>query len=321
MTINKNMTRKKFTSDLYFFARCPEHDTIKPYALRYQPDDDLPRTNFVAEKREIEVRDVRDWQDDLDFDRCGFKIMPFQTSMHHDEYTDAKKIKEVYLPELRDRVQSALGAAHVYVLDYAVRSRSAAFPYSEGPQREDVAYQPIHMAHIGKCRSAFILPVANLVCVDMTVDEATRLINYLYGKDATQVLKAPWHIVTVWQPLRGPVRDWPIGVCDASSVAHDDDTLASDIVFPDHYTENVQVHYSPKHKWYYVSEQQPHEALLFKTVYDKVLGCPHGSFPIKSDRKECAPRESIDTRILVSFAKLDPFPFARDDGFCSLNHL
>lgn len=31
-----------FDTALYFFSHCAEHETIKPYALQYQPNNDLP---------------------------------------------------------------------------------------------------------------------------------------------------------------------------------------------------------------------------------------------------------------------------------------
>ncbi|CAD6584202.1 MAG: hypothetical protein ASARMPRED_001627 [Alectoria sarmentosa] len=244
-----------FDTSLYFFARCYEHKTVKPYALRYQPDDDLPRTNFVAEKRRIKVHDIRQNQTKLTFEKCGFQILSFPSSMSHDDFLDSYKIQSVYLKEVREMLKKALDAPHAYILDYAVRSRGSSFPYSEGSQRDDVAYQPIHMAHI-----------------DLTFSEAVRVIKHLYGHNAPSVLGARWHVVTIWQPLKGPVRDWPLGLCDASTVNFNEDTMASDIVFPDHYTENVQVHHDPQHKWYYLSDQKPDEALVFKTVYGQRLG-------------------------------------------------
>lgn len=69
-----------------------------------------------------------------------------------------------------------------------------------------------------------------------------------------------------WKPLQGPVKSWPLAVCDPSTVRYKLDTLPSDVVFEEFFTENVQLHFSESQKWYYISEQQPHEVLIFKTV-------------------------------------------------------
>ncbi|CAN9437600.1 unnamed protein product [Alternaria alternata] len=117
---NKYLDNGVLESSLYFFARRPEYATIKPYALRYQPDDDLPRTNFVAEKRRIKVHDIRKALSRLRFEECGFKIFHFEPSMSLLDYADPQKIRDIYLRELREKVKENLGASQVYVLDYAI---------------------------------------------------------------------------------------------------------------------------------------------------------------------------------------------------------
>lgn len=46
---------------VYFLARDPVYDTVKPYTLRYQPAKSipLPRTNCKREAHEIQVEDLR----------------------------------------------------------------------------------------------------------------------------------------------------------------------------------------------------------------------------------------------------------------------
>lgn len=68
---------------------------------------------------------------------------------------------------------------------------------------------------------------------------------------------------SVWKPLRGPLRDWPLALCDAASVQAKDLTPA-DIVFDTKVTENMQVHHNAAHKWYYLEDQDPSELLVFR---------------------------------------------------------
>jgi hypothetical protein len=69
---------------------------------------------------------------------------------------------------------------------------------------------------------------------------------------------------SVWKPLRGPVHDWPLTVCDATTVNVDSDLVPSDQVFPHHVVENIQVHFSPNQKWHYLSEQKADELWIFQ---------------------------------------------------------
>ncbi len=74
---------------------------------------------------------------------------------------------------------------------------------------------------------------------------------------------------SIWKPLRGPLQDWPLAVCDASSVG-EDDLVVADQVYPKHVTENIQVQHGPGQKWYYLSNQQPDELLLFRQTDSKL---------------------------------------------------
>lgn len=59
--------------------------------------------------------------------------------------------------------------------------------------------------------------------------------------------KLRWRLTSfhsVWKPLRGPLRDWPLALCDPATVEPDHLT-AADIVFKTRATENLQVHYDP----------------------------------------------------------------------------
>jgi hypothetical protein len=42
--------------------------------------------------------------------------------------------------------------------------------------------------------------------------------------------------------------------------------MASDFVDSWGYSENIQVHYSEKQKWYYLENQMPNELLVFKSA-------------------------------------------------------
>jgi hypothetical protein len=60
------------------------------------------------------------------------------------------------------------------------------------------------------------------------------------------------------------LHDWPLTVCDASTVDVDHDLIPSDQVFPNHVVENIQMHHNPEQKWYYLSEQTPEELWIFQ---------------------------------------------------------
>jgi hypothetical protein len=70
----------------------------------------------------------------------------------------------------------------------------------------------------------------------------------------------------VWRPLQHAVEDWPLAVCDGSTV-DDNDLLETDIVrrdFREHVGANMFALHRERYRWYYLSRQQPDEVLIFK---------------------------------------------------------
>lgn len=67
---------------------------------------------------------------------------------------------------------------------------------------------------------------------------------------------------SVWRPLRVPVKDWPLALCDPKSV--DPASLQDgDVVFEDFVIENKLLHHHQNHAWYYASDQRPDEVWAF----------------------------------------------------------
>lgn len=69
--------------------------------------------------------------------------------------------------------------------------------------------------------------------------------------------------LSVWKPLRGPVADWPLALCEPASIRSDIDLEPCDLVYPDYVVENRQVYYSDKLRWFYLSDQMGDEAWVF----------------------------------------------------------
>lgn len=69
----------------------------------------------------------------------------------------------------------------------------------------------------------------------------------------------------IWRPLRLPVRDWPLAICDAST-ALPEDLVESDVIYPNYVAENFLVHFNENQKWYWLPDQAEDEVLVFKAV-------------------------------------------------------
>jgi hypothetical protein len=101
----------------------------------------------------------------------------------------------------------------------------------------------------------------------------------------------------VWRPICGALRDAPLVVYDATSVAFAD-FVASDLIYRDRIGETYHVRHNPAHRWFYVPEMRADEAVLIK-CYDSAEDgtarfTAHSAFEDPTAPANVLPRESID---------------------------
>jgi hypothetical protein len=102
----------------------------------------------------------------------------------------------------------------------------------------------------------------------------------------------------VWRPIRGPLRDAPLAVCDATSVAFAD-FVPSDLVYRDRTGETYRVRYKPAHRWFYVPEMRVDEAILIKcydSAEDKARFTAHSAVEDPTAPPDVLPRGIIELR-------------------------
>ncbi|KAI9781334.1 MAG: hypothetical protein M1816_002402 [Peltula sp. TS41687] len=274
-------------ASLSFLARDPLYETTNPYILDYASRN-LPPTNQITATENVPLHDLRGAEDTLTFARSGFA---------HD------RIVECYFQEVGHALLDYLKASSLRIFDYSVRRRDPAFP--DPSKRFSGRTQPAQNAHI-----------------DTSEDSLVEFIKELHGDSAQEILSGRYMCLNVWKPLRGPLYDWPLALCDASSVDPKTDLVINDNVVSqiNKLIENVLVHYNPNQKWYYLSNQVPSELLVFRqhdsegktglcSLYNRVIrpsdcpkAVPHVSFPNPmSPADTVLYRESIEVRALVYF--------------------
>lgn len=284
MTLSPDPSDETVVAKINFLVRAALYETVKPYTLRYKPEDGFPQTNVQRELCEVTIHDLREKRG-LSYEKDGFIVAKLDSIMRYEDYENDAKIEGMHWREVRECVRKNLEASSVEVLDYVVRRRDPEWPIAKGGTYE--SQQPASAAHI-----------------DHTFEEGCRIIRDVYGEKAGVVLGGRWQCVNAWHPLQGPLKDWPLAVCSATSVDYEADTMAGDVVDRDAAFENTQVHFNPEQKWYYLPGQMPDELLIFKNADSEQRkggspGAPHASFdnPLKKDSGLL--RESIELRLLV----------------------
>jgi hypothetical protein len=263
-------SRQTTTAELHYLKRTAE----KPARYVMEPPPGVPSWNGVEDPRRVVIEDARGRESEFNLDRNGFALVKAPSLVQ--DFYDPDQIKAVYYPEVERLLRDTLGASRVAVFDHNVRNAG----------RDGLA-QPSRRVHN-----------------DHTVNSAPRRVRDHLGADADELLQHRFGIVNVWRPIRGPVLDSPLAVCDARSFT-DDDLIASDLVYPHVRGETSSVEFKPGHRWYYFSEQQPDEVLLIR-VHDSANDGRarlsfHTSFENPLAPAGAPPRESIEVRAMVFF--------------------
>ena len=71
---------------------------------------------------------------------------------------------------------------------------------------------------------------------------------------------------SVWRPLRGPNNDWPLAMCDWTTIDPQTDIRVNDAIRRDRVDENAILHYNEKHKWYIMKDQSVEDLIIFRNA-------------------------------------------------------
>ncbi len=226
----------------------------------------------------VPILNLRPFASSVSLDREGFSLVRHDTAVM--DFYDDDEVKSVYYPEVERALKHATGADRVFIFDHTTRR---------------------HIPGAADSRTGIRQPVAR-VHVDHTARSGPQRVRDLLPREADGLLRGRVQIINLWRPIRGPLWDSPLAVCDASSVSFDD-LVPSDLVYPHRVGETYQVSYSPAHRWFYVPGMGVDEALLLKCFDSKTDGrarfAPHSAFTDPIGPADAPPRESIEVRTLI----------------------
>jgi len=237
------------------------------------------------------IRNGRPVQRALGLDTQGF-VLTNQPSRVRD-FKDKTEVDAVYAAEVDRIVKALTGADLVAPLGYVLRTSGTT--------------------------SAETQPPASEVHVDMTPDRAVRLASATYEKSfAGRPRFSRFIASSLWRPFSQPPQDWPLAVCDGTSVGNDEGVpnvmvRLAELPDPDHIPAHHEgedqlpaasiFFFNPEHRWWYFPDMTRDEVLLVKfhdSDHSKAWRAPHTSF--RDPRMQnAAPRESIEFRTIAYY--------------------
>ncbi|HEY0525615.1 MAG TPA: CmcJ/NvfI family oxidoreductase [Stellaceae bacterium] len=256
----------------------------KPYRYAYEPPPPgVPSENGEQVARRVAIHDLRPVAAELSLDREGFALIRQRSAVR--DFYDEDELRKVLYPEAQQAIAGATGAVEVIVFDHTIRQRiPGAVDRATGTPR-----QPVSRVHNDYTETS----------------GPQRVRDLLPPKEAEAWLRGRFAAINLWRPIRAPLLDRPLALCDARSVAAGD-FVATDLIYRDRRGEIYNLAYNPAHRWFYAPAMRHDEALLIK-CYDSATDdgrarfVPHGSFDDPNMPSDAPPRESIEIRTLVRY--------------------
>ncbi|OJD27087.1 hypothetical protein ACJ73_01527 [Blastomyces percursus] len=263
--------------------------TVKPYQIVGTLPAGLPRQNIELKAYPMNINDVRA----EDLGRFSLDKEGFQWISHcAEESLDTETSIDKYIQQMEDFVKTYLKANAVRTYQYQLRKVGG------DPNNRDIR-PASNMIHIGMPTTLGQHKQKVINSIDMTPMASRNRAIRIFQEKGAKVLDGRVRLLSVWRPLFGPIKDYPLAVCDSETVVKGD-LIESDHIYPDFESETYCVLHNTDHRWYYLSDQTKDEVLLI-TNYDSQTHrrVPHTGFQMPSSNGVTRARESLELKVVV----------------------
>jgi hypothetical protein len=258
------------TADLYYLKPDPKWDVEKPYTFfaKVSKIGGASPTNIVKEAvKNVAVTDVRSKITELSMNKHGFEVIDLGQKFEPSDFYDDDWVRTIYYPSICQLVKEKLDAKEVRAYKHQLRYRHPGFGDMRlrGPDGYD---PPIHQVH-----------------GDITPAYARSLFEEHWPRETEALREERLQVLNIWRPLVHTVEEWPLALCDCSSVDKERDVREADQVKKrkgskesDNDFEVIEGYvafHHPNHAWYYLRDQTFHEGWLIK-LYDSEPGVASG---------------------------------------------
>lgn len=251
----------------------------KPYVYAGEPPLGVPATRGEYEYLPVTIENLRNFADKPLLDREGFAVIHHPSAVEN--LLDEAQAMTRGRAEAADIIKSVTGASRVVVFDHTIRRRSNVADYTPGFNRQPAA----------------------LIHADQTIASGPKRLQEVLGAEAASLHHKRTAIINVWRPIGHPARDYPLVLGDARTFPMPD-FIGIDRIYPDRRGETYGIAYNPAHRWFYVPDLRPEEAILIK-CWDSDQGvarfAPHGAFQDPTTPSGTPPRQSIEFRTIAIF--------------------
>jgi hypothetical protein len=202
------------TTTLKYTIPAPNDERL----FRYTSIDHAPNgrvTNVELEERTVQIENLRGKENAATLDSTGFQF--FRRPAKHREFRVDEDIQKEYYLESEHLIKELTGASRVVFFDHSTSKVLAALlgsRFGTAVRRHD----PAQNGELPQNRQ----PVA-AVHVDQTSQAAiNRVHHHLPAADVPKLLEKRFQIINLWRPISHAAYDWPLALCDYTSVDRKD---------------------------------------------------------------------------------------------------
>ncbi|KAK0702781.1 hypothetical protein B0H67DRAFT_675987 [Lasiosphaeris hirsuta] len=269
----------------WYLERCETFEAEKPYIFTFDVSGSgIETTNHRYSEHNLAMCDVRGVEGNLKLDSHGFAFASHATALSSPDFDSNETVRQKYYPEIDAMMRELFpDAVKIHIFTHLRRRRPNGFL---GEAKDQVIAAPIPFAH-----------------ADFTPHGArVRLSSLLEEETALQCCR--FEIINVWRVTDGPNNDWPLAVCGHQTV-NPSDIETTDVIHDTYVGESVRAYYNPNHRWYYLSNQQVDEVVIFCNTDSRGMEFPfalHSAFRTSAGNASTRGRESIEVRVACFFS-------------------
>jgi hypothetical protein len=246
----------------------------------------------------VAIRDARPNQGQFTLRSHGFTLIPHRSGVRN--FLDKEEVNATYPSEVAEVIRQTTGAHRVATLGWMLRTAGDLAAYA----REEKNY-----SHQGG-----VQPPAGEAHVDSSPDRVDRMAQAVYQQRFPGDPPFKRYLyASSWRTFSPPPQDWPLALCDGNSVG-DEEGVPNTMFIVDRIPDRAEMlrvmpdedkaiaaaifQYNPRHRWWYFSNMNRDEALMF-AFHDsrrvRPWRVPHTAFH-DATRPDARPRESIELR-------------------------
>ena len=256
---------------------------------------ELENTNVAFVPTTVQIHDVRAVRDQFNLNTHGFAYV------HH-------RSEAATRAELRDQ-NLTLQSVHSDINERYQREVAAYLQQLTGAREVIAQTSGLLVRSSNRAKKKSWAAPATFVHLDFTEDSADKFLHWSLEETALSIKPYRRYMVfQTWRVISGAPQDSTLAICDGRSASGTDAIVMDSVIGPRDkpgaFFESRLCLANPAHRWYFLSDMQPDDLLIFKGFDSDIphsMNAMHTAFDCPTGTDEVIPRVSVEARFFAFF--------------------